>query len=1225
MDTAEVDDLTDLGFGDVSEEQQDYLIKQLNGLETTKIMIGKSVTKGLKKLRSGGQRVGKGAIILDTGSKITLFKDRDLFGRIVETDKPIIVEGINSGADGLLVIEEGMTEFGNVYYNKEASANILSFGQAVDRFDRVQYDSLDDKFIIRVSAHQPQYIFKREFTTGMYIYNMDEESDFLPEGVAALTITVEDRMRKYTRREIQRAEDARELQRKFYYLSDGSLEDLVRRGKIKGTTVSAKDIAVAKDIWGPSLGVLKGKSTSSKGKSILVGEKIRTVQQKNQTLHVDLMYVNGLAYFISIMDPIEYVQVTKLSGKSDWDLWRVMDAHIRLAERHGRTISLVRVDDESSMDSEFFEAKLGNLLDQGGAGTAVPVVERKIRTVKERIRAIINTLPYEITEKMEEYLVKGAIYSINLVPTRNSMEYSSPREKLLGQMIDATTDLKHGYGDYVQIHHEDIDNSMKGRTEGAIAMCPTGALDGSWFYYTLRHGKIVRRRRATALPAPIEVIERVRKLAAKRKGKKKGDNIRMESWNFDHRPEPEQQLQQEEEQFVVPNIAPEVDLDHYDQIEDEGEAQEESDNDSVRSAPSNEAERQQLLQDIFGEDSDSDDEELAGEQDNAPGEEDNVPGEEPNQQPEQRLYGRGHRQPVPNRYYSRMVTAERIGMTRSESVYGLKLSVKKGIDLFGYEAILSVVKEVKQMLDQQVWEGMDPSTLTSEDWQSVISSMIFLKEKFTAEGLFQKLKARLVAGGHQQKKELFEDSKAAPTVATQSVFMIASIAAVEGRAVAAVDVPGAFLKAPISEDDPPVLMKLDKFLTAVLVKLDSSYGQYVRNDGTCIVRLKKSLYGTIQAARAWYDKLAGDLTQLGYVRNEMDICVFNRIEENGKQSTICVHVDDLFITASTEATIDFIIGQLDKLYSDHQASITIQRGRKIEYVGMVFVFNEDKTVSVNMDGYVDDLLEGLGDFLGVADTPATKNLFRVRKESRKLDSDEKEFFHSTIAKILYLGKRVRPDLLVTISFLVRRVQLPDADDYEKMVRLIQYIRGTKGYGIRLSAEANLSVTAFIDAAYGVHWDLKSHTGAVITLGRGPVYAKSGIQRLNTTSSAESELVALSDSTGQIIWTRQFLEHQGYKVGPATVYEDNQSAIKLAENGRSNSSRTRHIAIRYFFISDRMSAGEIKVEYLNTADMIADILTKPLQGALFRRLRSLLLNWNTHEDIGHILAEENDNG
>jgi hypothetical protein len=100
-----------------------------------------------------------------------------------------------------------------------------------------------------------------------------------------------------------------------------------------------------------------------------------------------------------------------------------------------------------------------------------------------------------------------------------------------------------------------------------------------------------------------------------------------------------------------------------------------------------------------------------------------------------------------------------------------------------------------------------------------------------------------------------------------------------------------------------------------------------------------------------------------------------------------------------------------------------------------------------------------------------------------------------------------------------------------------------------------------------------------------------------------------------------LEHQGYKVGPATVYEDNQSAIKLAENGRSNSSRTRHIAIRYFFVSDRIKAGEIKVEYLKTTDMIADILTKPLQGALFRRLRSLLLNWDAQGEEDTTMDDE----
>ena len=136
--------------------------------------------------------------------------------------------------------------------------------------------------------------------------------------------------------------------------------------------------------------------------------------------------------------------------------------------------------------------------------------------------------------------------------------------------------------------------------------------------------------------------------------------------------------------------------------------------------------------------------------------------------------------------------------------------------------------------------------------------------------------------------------------------------------------------------------------------------------------------------------------------------------------------------------------------------------------------------------------------------------------------------------------------------------------------------------------------------------MKSHTGAVIGLGKGPIYAKSSVQKLNSTSSTEAELIALSDSTAQIIWTRNFLLELGYEVGAATVYQDNQSTIKLVQNGKSNSGRTRHIAIRYFFVADRISTGEIKVEYMATGDMIADILTKPLQGNLFRKLRTTLM-------------------
>ena len=123
-----------------------------------------------------------------------------------------------------------------------------------------------------------------------------------------------------------------------------------------------------------------------------------------------------------------------------------------------------------------------------------------------------------------------------------------------------------------------------------------------------------------------------------------------------------------------------------------------------------------------------------------------------------------------------------------------------------------------------------------------------------------------------------------------------------------------------------------------------------------------------------------------------------------------------------------------------------------------------------------------------------------------------------------------------------------------------------------------------------------------------MYSKSSGQKINTKSSAESELVGLSDSTGQVVWTRNFLIEQGYVLGPAVIYQDNQSTMALIKNGKSNSDRTRHIAIRFFFVSDRVNNNEIKLEYLETGDMLADILTKPLQGELFRKLRDRLLNW-----------------
>ena len=75
-----------------------------------------------------------------------------------------------------------------------------------------------------------------------------------------------------------------------------------------------------------------------------------------------------------------------------------------------------------------------------------------------------------------------------------------------------------------------------------------------------------------------------------------------------------------------------------------------------------------------------------------------------------------------------------------------------------------------------------------------------------------------------------------------------------------------------------------------------------------------------------------------------------------------------------------------------------------------------------------------------------------------------------------------------------------------------------------------------------------------------------------------------------------------------MYQDNQSAILLENNGRASSSRrTKHLNIRYFFITDRIKKGELKIEYCPTDDMVADFFTKPLQGKKFIQFRKIIMN------------------
>ena len=172
---------------------------------------------------------------------------------------------------------------------------------------------------------------------------------------------------------------------------------------------------------------------------------------------------------------------------------------------------------------------------------------------------------------------------------------------------------------------------------------------------------------------------------------------------------------------------------------------------------------------------------------------------------------------------------------------------------------------------------------------------------------------------------------------------------------------------------------------------------------------------------------------------------------------------------------------------------------------------------------------------------------------------------------------------------------------------MKYLKGTIGLPLILGINDTGVIKWFVYASFAIHNDMKSHTGMFMSMGIGAAAAASLKQKLNKTSTTDLELVGVNDEMPQVLWTRYFLEAQGYIIVDNILYQGNQSSMKLEQNDkRSSGKRTRHINIRYFFVTDRIAAGELSVEYCPTIDMIAEYFTKPLQGSQFRRFRNVIL-------------------
>jgi len=880
-----------------------------------------------------------------------------------------------------------------------------------------------------------------------------------------------------------------------------------------------------------------------------------------------------------------------------------------------------------------------------------PYIERRIRVVKERTRAVRHSLPFaSIPSKMLTHMVFFVVKHLNHFPVKGGVStQSSPKTIMSGQNINYKQ-YSLPFGTYCQVHEEDRQcNSLAARTQGALSLGPSSNRQGGQLFYSLNTGRVISRRSWTIIPMPQSVITRVNELAEDQQHlltftDRNGDEIG------------------DADGGILPEIPHKIPGVVDDAVPIPGVDQEEGkpttidtkdDQNNMPTTPLLEANEPTNEQQHFEPTRDDDDSPIeplitsdtaVSETEPAAVTEEVVKTKEPTNNHPPTGTCRSMRNKMQIKAYVPSMTgksyqyaATQLAQTKNDprvvEMVFTQLTLKAALKTWGSRASIGAESEMKQLHWRNSFRPVRWSELADQQKKTLLESHIFMKEK--RDGT---IKGRMVAGGNKQRGYIDKEESSSPTVATESVILTSSIDATEEREVAIIDVPNAFIQTVVEDEKKRVIIRIRGMLVDMLVRIAPNvYGEYVtygkNGNRVLLVECLKV------ASLLYYQKFTKSLKEYGYKMNPYDPCVWNK-QIDGKQCTICFHVDDCKISHVSGKVIDKTIERLrndyESIFEDGSGKMQIHRGKVHKYLGMTLDFSSKNQVSISMTDYVKEIVEAWDKaeklnsdgFIKVKRgkksraTAAPEDLFKIDEDSTKLNSKMATAFHNIVAKALYVVKRARPDASVPIAFLTTRVRSPDIDDWRKLEHLMEYLRSTVDMPLILGANAGGISNWYVDASFAVHSNLRGHTGGGLTMGRGFPIVSLTKQKLNTRSSTESELVGVDDMMPSILWIRYFLKAQGYKVSDNVFFQDNKSTMLLERNGKASSSkRMKHINVRYFFITDRISKGEVRVEWCPTKDMVADFMTKPLQGSVFRKFRDLIMGALSMEEAASILTHD----
>jgi len=461
--------------------------------------------------------------------------------------------------------------------------------------------------------------------------------------------------------------------------------------------------------------------------------------------------------------------------------------------------------------------------------------------------------------------------------------------------------------------------------------------------------------------------------------------------------------------------------------------------------------------------------------------------------------------------------------------------------------------------------------------KKVISTRWVFALKTDSSGNITRYKARLVARGFSQEYGIDYNLTFSPTLNIDCLKLIFALAAKLNWSIQQLDIKAAYLNAPLDYD-----------IYVSIPPGDTNFGRGYW-------KLNKSLYGLKQSGRQWYKTISQFLINNNFIQLKSESCIFIKLDKN--QKLVCLiglYVDDMAITG--------YIHEINNIINKIKNEFKISKSGPVDYILGIKVENNNNKYTISQISFINKILEKFNiNNQRKINTPCVGDN-TISENNTPFDSTK---YKSAIGMLIYLAKCTRPDIAFAVNKAARNSENPTVTDWNKVINILKYLNSHKNYKITYDGQGD--IIAYTDSDFaGDIKDRKSTSGNIILMGKNPICWNSKKQTIVATSTAEAEYVSASLCIKKLLWIKNILFELFHFKKPITLYTDNRASKISMENGDLN-PKLKHISINYHFNKDNIEKNIIKLSYIETNKMLADILTKHVNGTKMTSFANQVFN------------------